>query len=233
MALGNRESYGNDPLIFLSARTKDKEGKKVAPHFQVGRKVGEDIVNDEQTVTTFSGALTRVEIKERTFKGKASKEIVLYVKDRNLKGPDDQPSPESYRLGLLFGIAARGLFNRLATLTEVGDFTNLSIDYYENKKGYDQFGLKQNGEQVKWKYDQDQTPKPLEIKHPISGEVLQRDYTALNVFFEKELRAIAAKLGQKETSPAKAAQPAPAASAAPASAPATDAAEAEDDSLPF
>lgn len=190
MALGNNSSqFNSGPLLFLSPRAKDKDKKEVPPHFVVGR-VGEDgkIKDDAATVTNVGGDLFKLEIKERAFEDNVTKEAVLYLRDKEAN--------ESYRLPIRFGVAGRGLFNRLASLTEKGDFTRLQIDYYRNKKGYENFGLKQDGQDVDWKIENDALPKPLEIKHPTTGKVLQRDYTEVNSVFEQELNAIAAKVNK-------------------------------------
>lgn len=201
MALGTSQFSNSGPLLFLSARSKDKNKQDVPPHFEVGRPNDKgEIVNDAATVTNVSGDLFKLEIKERTFEDNVTKEAVLYLRD-TITNEDGSTRKESYRLPIRFGIAGRGFFNRLAALTEKGDFTRLQIDYYRNKAGYDNFGLKQNKENVSWKFANEALPKPLEIKHPTTGKVLQRDYTEINSVFEKELLAIAAKVNK--TKPAE------------------------------
>jgi hypothetical protein len=215
MALNTNSGYSSGPLIFLSPRSKDKDKKDVPPHFEVGR-VGPDgkIVNDAETVTNVSGDLFRIEFKEREFNGETFEEPVFYLKDGAVN--------ESYRLPIRFGIPGRGLFNRMATLNDGVDFSNLQVDYYRNRNGYETFGLKQKGEPVKWKYENDQIPAALEIKHPTTGKVLQRDYTAPNSFFRNILQQIADKVNKvkpageakHEKAPASAPKPATASKAA-------------------
>lgn len=191
MALGNNTSFSGGPLIFLTPRSKDKDKKDCDPYFSVGRSVDGKIVDDEQTVTSVSGDLIKLEFKERVFEGKTSEEVVFYLRDKTAgeKG-------ETYRLPIRFGLPGRGLFNRFITLIEKGDFTNLKVSYYRNRNGYETYGLDQNGEKVSWKYENKDLPQPLEIKHPKTGELLQRDYSELNTFYKKELEQIAAKVNK-------------------------------------
>lgn len=226
MALGTNSFANSGPLIFLSPRSKDKNKQDVPPHFEVGRANDKgEIVNDATTVTNVSGDLFKLEIKERTFEDNVTKDAVLYLRDKTAN--------ESYRLPIRFGITGRGFFNRLASLTEKGDFTGLQIDYYRNKAGYDNFGLKQHSENVSWKFANEDLPKPLEIKHPTTGKVLQRDYTEVNALFEQELLAIAAKVNKtKPEEHAPAAQKAPASAPKPATA-SKAAAATPDEDVPF
>lgn len=204
MALGTSTPSNSGPLLFLTPRTKDKNKKEVPPHFTVGRKVGEKIVDDEQTVTSVSGDLIRLEIKQKEYNGEPYEEVILYLRDAKAN--------ETYRLPMRFGMAPREFFNRLATLTPTKNFSNLAIDYYLSKKGFEKFGLKQNGENVEWKHPLDTLPKALEIKHPQTGKLLQRDYSEVNAFFKKELEAIQAVFGgaKNETPAAPKSEPAPA-----------------------
>lgn len=194
MALGNNSGFGNSgALLFLSPRSKDKDKKDVPPHFVVGRSVDGKIVDDTETVTQVSGDLFRIEFKEREYNGETFEEPVLYLRGKSAL---DETVSESYRLPIRFGIPGRGLFNRLASLTDGGDFSNLQVDYYRNRNGYETFGLKQAGEPVKWKFENADLPVPLEIKHPTTGKVLQRDYSELNALFRAELQKIADKVNK-------------------------------------
>lgn len=212
MALSNgRGGFNSGPMIFLSPRTKDADGHPVRPHFTVDRKdeTGE-FVRDKETVSEVSGDLFRVEIKRREYNGDPKVDAVLYLRD-NSANP-----PEAYRLPITLNMPGRDLINRLANLTEGGDFTGLTVSYYENKKGYDAFSLEQRGERVQWKHDRANLPEPFAITDPRNPQkVIKRDYQDLNRVFEEEVEAIAAKLGQ-----ASAEKPAAAAPAAEQSAPA-------------
>ncbi len=217
MALGNSAGFGNSgPLIFLSPRSKDKDKKECDPHFTVGRSVEGKIVDDKETVTNVGGDLFRLEFKEREYNGEVSEEVILYLKDKEAN--------EAYRLPIRFGVAGRGLFNKLITLSS---FEGLQIGYYRNKAGYDAFSLKQGDQSVKWKYENDKLPAALEIKHPTSGKVLQRDYSEINKFFKAELEAVAAKVNKAKPAEKAEAAPKPTTAGKPAN---TD---AQDSDVPF
>jgi len=186
MALGNNTSFNGGPLVFLSPRNKEGD-KKVKPFFSVGR-VGEDskIAQTNEKPTSVTGDLIKVEVKERTFEAGRVKEVkkegVLYIRDKDAN--------ETYRLGAIFGISSLGLFNALYSLVEGGDFTNIKIDYYENKAGYDAYGLEHDGEKVSWAFPLDQIPAGKEILDD-EGNLVKRTYKARDAFFEEKLLEIA------------------------------------------
>ena len=72
MALGNNNSFGGGPLIFIAPRNKDENGNKVKPFFSVSR-VDESgkIAQTNERVTSISGDLIKVEYKERDVKTEA------------------------------------------------------------------------------------------------------------------------------------------------------------------
>jgi hypothetical protein len=190
MALSNgRGGFNSGPMIFLTPKTKDAEGHAAKPHFTVDRKdANGEFVRDPETVTEVSGDLFRVELKRREYQGDPKIDAVLYLRDGD----------ESYRLPVTLGIAGRDLINRLAGLTESGDFTGLTISYYENRKGYDSFSLEQRGTRVQWKHDYASLPEPFLITDPRNPEkIIKRDYSDLNAVFEGEINAIAVALGQQ------------------------------------
>lgn len=197
MALTNNKSQGGGgPLLFLSPRSKDKNKQDVPPHFEVGRVNAEGkIENDPNlTVTSVSGDLFKLEFKQREFEGNITEEAVFYLRD---KSAGEQG--ESYRLPIRFGNTGRSLFNTLASLADGNDFSGLQIDYYRSKKGYDTYAVKQHGEKVSWKYELKDLPVALEIKHPVTGKVLQRDYSEVNSFLKAELQKIAEKVNSGTT----------------------------------
>lgn len=204
MALSNGKATGGGPLLFLSPRSKDKNKQDVPPHFEVGRVNAEGKIENDPTlnVTSVSGDLFKMEFKQREYEGTITEEVVFYLRDKSTG-----ESGESYRLPIRFGISGRALFNSFASLAEGTDFSGLQIDYYRNKKGYETFALKQHGEKVSWKYELDALPQPLEIKHPTTGKVLQRDYSAVNEFLKKELVKIADKVNKGTSPSAKTQEP--------------------------
>lgn len=193
---GRGASTNTGPLIFLSPRKKDKNGHKCRPHFTVDRKndAGE-FIRDAETISEIKGDLFRVEVRETEFNGEPSIEGVYYLRD----AAANEGQGEAYRVGIRFGVAGCGLVNRLASLTDAGDFSDLTIAYYENKKGYDAYGLEKGGQRVEWKYSLDQQPAPEPIMH--KGKLVKNDYGSRNEFYKAELLAIAAALGQKAAAP--------------------------------
>lgn len=215
MALGNNQYTNNGPLYLLTPRSKDKNKQDVPPHFEIAHYEGDQVVKEDRTVTSVGGDLFKVEFKQREFEGNVTEDAVFYLRDKSAG-----EGGESYRVPIRFGTSGRSLFNAFASLADKDDFSNLQLDYYRSKKGYDSYGLKQNGEKVSWKYELKDMPQPIEIKHPVSGKVLQRDYSAINDFLKAELLKIAAKVNKGGTTPAS--TPAKAPAAAPAEKPAQD-----------
>lgn len=204
MALNNNQFKSGGPLLFLTPRSKDKNKQDIPPHFEVARVNDEGKIENDPTlnVTSVSGDLFKMEFKQREYEGTITEEVVFYLRDKSTG-----ESGESYRLPIRFGISGRALFNSFASLAEGTDFSGLQIDYYRNKKGYETFALKQHGEKVSWKYELDALPQPLEIKHPTTGKVLQRDYSAVNEFLKKELVKIADKVNKGTSPSAKTQEP--------------------------
>lgn len=187
MALGNGSSFNdNSDLIFLSPRSQDKDGKKVKPHFSVGRKGADGKIESvESDNSQVSGDLTRLEIKERTFNGSTTKKVYLYLKDR--KAADGKG--ETYLVDLTFRNSTRGLFNRMFSLETPN---NLTIGVFENARGYETFYLRQDEQKVQWKFEIESLPEPT-LKR-VNGKNVN-DYEEVDAFFEKELQALAVRLG--------------------------------------
>lgn len=217
MALSNGKGYSNTPLIFLNPRnSKLVDGKdvKVDPHFEISR-VGADnkIAKTNETCTEVSGDLIKLELKDREYNGKVTKHAILLIKD----------GADTYYLDLTYRIATRSLFNALLSLPNP---KGISIGYYENKKGFEAFSVRQNDVVVKWKYEIADLPKADVIKDK-KGEVVKTDYSEVDAFFEDNLR----ELSESFFGPAKAAETAAPAAASKAAAPV---ASAEDDGqVPF
>lgn len=238
MALSNGNGLSNTPLIFLNPRSQDKEGNKIAPHFEIAR-VGEDkkIKATGETCTRVSGDLKRPRFTTRDFKGVPNKHVILYIQDGD----------ETYNLDLTYRISSRSLFNALLGLT---DPKAIEISIYGTKKeGYEALSLWQNGKMVPWKFDGRKGEIPEAHVVMFKGKE-QRDFTPTDDFFEEQLKAWADEVfGPEKTksdaAPAKtetpAENPAPAKAAAKPTAaktatkPAVPAAtEADpDDSIPF
>ena len=179
MALGN--SGGNTGTLFiLKVVDKDKEKRKVSPHFSVSKKGASGKYElQPDSVNRVSGNLFKIAIKEQEWNGDKYNTISIYLKD----------GEEAYLLDLRFNLAARSLFNSFAALE---DYTNLSVTVYENKSGYTALGLWQGEKMVKWKYKLDELPEPEAVT--FKGKEM-RDYSKVDEFFTNVLRELSGKLG--------------------------------------
>ncbi len=249
MALSSGNNYSNDPLIFLTCRSRDKEDKKVSPHFEIAR-VGDDkkIAKTGESCTKISGDLRRPKFSTREWNGEQVKHVTLYIHDQGIKeGPDARPK-ETYCLDLTYRIASRQLFNAVIGLTNPN---NVQISIYENKGGYEALSLWQDDKMAPWKFDGRKGEIPKAIESTFRGKI-QRDFTPTDNFFDAELRKWAdamfgpEKAGKSGTATAQqtastssnAAVDAPAKTAqelaaAQKSKVATNAAEVPEDSIPF
>lgn len=177
MALSNGNGLSSTPLIFLNARSQDKEGNKVAPHFEIAR-VGEDkkIAATGETATKVSGDLLRPRFTSRDFKGSPTKHLVLYIRDGD----------ETYNLDLTYRISSRSLMNALLSVT---DPKGVEISIYESKKGYEALSLWQGDKMVPWKFDgrKGEIPEAEVIKDK-KGAVVKTDFSEVDEFFENALK---------------------------------------------
>jgi hypothetical protein len=82
--------------------------------------------------------------------------------------------------------------NSLAGAEQLGD---VKLALYINKKGFKSVWVENNGERTEWKYPiTDQMDMVEEIKNK-AGEVLQKDYSALEQFYiDTVIPEIASKL---------------------------------------
>lgn len=208
MALSNGKNYSNDPLVFLSPRskTKDKDGKSIEidkPFFEVGRVNPETtkIEKTEERPTEVSGDLSGIQFKTREFNGVSTAHTILFLKDADSK--------ETYHMDLTGRISTRSLFNALLNLESP---KGIKISIYRSKKGYESFGVEQNGVNVKWKYELKDLPQPEKIMNK-KGEVIQTDFSEVDAMFENGLKELAVKFGfsaGKKDEPAAKETPAPA-----------------------
>lgn len=208
MALSNGKNYSNDPLVFLSPRskTKDKDGKSIEidkPFFEVGRVNPETtkIEKTEERPTEVSGDLSAIQFKTREFNGVSTAHTILFLKDTESK--------ETYHMDLTGRISTRSLFNALLNLESP---KGIKISIYRSKKGYESFGVEQNGVNVKWKYELKDLPQPEKIMNK-KGEVIQTDFSEVDAMFENGLKELAVKFGfsaGKKDEPAAKETPAPA-----------------------
>lgn len=199
MAFGNGAKFEkNDNIYFFSQKTKDKDGVKTAPYFEVSKPNGEKIEKLPETATEVAGTLIKVKVEEGEYKGVKTFGAKLYLKDEALK--------ELYVVNTSFRMDSRGLYNRLINLNQ---FDNLNISTYQTKKGYSAYSLKQNGVRVDWKYELEEQPEPISVM--FKGKE-QKDWTPLDEFYVKELTELSVRLGgnkQEAQAPAKTTQDVP------------------------
>jgi hypothetical protein len=172
MALGNNNYDNSGTLIGVKVSQKDKEDKKVDPHFVISRKVEDNWVEDSDTYKSISGDIIKIDISEYEWEGLPIKSVKLILKDNEAN--------EAYALTLKGSVLGRDILNKILGLESL---ENVQIDLYTNKKGYATSSVKQNGELVKWKFDFVDLPKPIEITHPKTGVVISRDYSELDEIF--------------------------------------------------
>jgi hypothetical protein len=194
--LNNRQS--DSKLVFLSPRSKVKgeDGKTVElekPHFEISR-VNEEgkIVQTTETCSKVTGDLTKIEFKSREIKGVSSRHVILYISDADTK--------ETYYLDLSMRISTRALMNAMLNLTSA---KNIGVSLYRSKKGYESFGLEQDGVSVKWKFELKDLPEADVIKDK-KGVVVKTDFSEVDAFMETELKAVAERLFGPESTKASA-----------------------------
>lgn len=177
----------NDKFLTFKPRDKDKDKNKISPRFLVSEKVDGKWVEVEtkKPVTNVKGDLTKVEVVDNEPKDPKIppyKSVRLFLRDAKAE--------ELYLVDCRFNIATRNLFNSLIALET---FNDVEISIYENKKGYTSFGVRQNGENVTWKFKLDELPK-VEVLKDKKGAIKGYDSDDLDAKFEEELLALAARV---------------------------------------
>ncbi len=211
MALSNGRGQSSGPLIFLQARSQDKEGNKVKSHFEISRRNAEGKIEKSktpegaiETCTRVTGDLQRPRFSTREWQGNVTDHITLYLSDTTADPATGQPVKETYSIDCTYRIATRALFNAILSLT---DPKGLEISLYDNKAGYETLSLWQNGKMVPWKFDGRKGEIPEPTKVTINRKE-QNDWTAVNDFFRAQLDEWADRIFGPEK---KGASPAPAA----------------------
>lgn len=185
MAL-NSGGGNSDAFFVLKIVDKDQDKKRVSPHFVVKAKENEQWVNvkHERPITNVKGDLIKVEVVEREFNGNPYKAIHIFLRDAK--------AGETYMLDVRINMATQGLFNSLFNLSA---FSNVEVSVYTTEKDdkkYTSVGVRQNGEQVKWKYGKDELPKVKKI--PVKNKPDVIDSSDLDEFLEKELLNLGERL---------------------------------------
>jgi hypothetical protein len=181
MALKRQNSFAGGKLFVLRLKTKDAQGKNVAPYFDVLEKNGDNKYVSTSTTDYVSGKAVKLELKEKEWEGEKYKVANLFLSDNK----------DLYLLDLRFNMLGRSLFNSLLSLTT---YNNLSISVYnrkdktDDKKEYPAVSLRQNDELVNWKFGLDELPKPVSVT--FKGKTMN-DYSDVDEFFASRLEELA------------------------------------------
>lgn len=179
---------GDSNLVILKILSKENK-KDVPPFFQARTKNPETqkYEVDETKYSRVSGTITGIKFADEEYEGVPFKVVKLYLRDQD----------NLYLLDLRYNMLTRSLFNSLLSVSNIEE--QVKIILYQNKKGFAGVLIEQNGERVEWGYGLDDIPKPYEIKHEKTGEVVKRDYSDVDDFFESALKAWANKHQIKES----------------------------------
>lgn len=152
----------------LKIKTKDLP----RPEFLVSEKQGDKFVELKERESTVTGNLIGIEPKEFTWQGKVIKSVNVTLVDND----------QIYFISVPFSGLGRGLMNSFLSLKT---FDNVEIGLYQTKakvaggKTYAGSSLRQNGELIRWKFDQKQLPPADEVL--FKGEKM-RDWTKQESF---------------------------------------------------
>lgn len=183
MAIGKKNTRRNDLNAFaLKLTLKDGEKFLDKPAFEVSQRKGDKYEKLPDHQYEVDGNLVRIEPRERVYEGNPSRSFTLTLED-NDKG-------EIYFVDVPFNSVGRGLANSILALKE---FTKVQIGLYATKpkeeggRSYPAASLRQNDGIVRWRYANDELPKPAEVT--FKGKV-QRDWTSTEVFLSEKLKEL-------------------------------------------
>jgi hypothetical protein len=178
MALGKNDSYTQGNLIVLTLLTRDENKQDIPATFQVKRKNEKgDWVTDDETFSYVKGDLFRLEtyinewVDEKTKKKMVAKGFKVMLRD--------QEAGDIYLLDCKLNMLTRGLLNKILALTS---FKDVTLGVFRGNNGMNNNYVKVGNEKVTWKFDKAEMPVPVEIKHPVTGDVLDRDRSELDKF---------------------------------------------------
>lgn len=147
------------------------------------------------THNTFIGRLESIETKETEYNDKKGMNVVTRWSDKE---------GDRYQIEVNFNtMICRSLLNNLASIDQFGQ---INMVVKKNKKGYPSIYIKNDGDDVSWKYSMDEMPKPKEIKDPDTGEFVKWSRAEQNKFFLKVLEDISAKVSDQQITSAPPAQ---------------------------
>lgn len=182
----NNENSGNLKLFVIKpSKLKEHDGKN--PFFSVLEK-NPDGYKKIQECSGINGKMTSIKFNSFNYNGKNIDSVSITFCDFEKK--------ENYLVDLNWNNATRSLFNSILSADPSKD-SDLNI--YRNKDGYVNYGLIQDGKLIKWKFNWKDLPEVTEVKHPETGEIIQRDYKKINSFLQEKLIAFSLSL-KKEPS---------------------------------
>ncbi len=179
MSRGKQQQERRD-LKRFAYKIKTKDLPK--PIFVESEDQGGKFVENAEPQYNLSGNLIGVEPKETVWQGKTIKSVNVTLVD-NTAG-------EIYFITVPYSNLGRGLMNSLLALKS---FADIEIGLYQTKpkadggKTYPAVSLRQDGEIVRWRYDQKDLPPPDEIV--FKGEKM-RDFSKVEAFFSEQLKEL-------------------------------------------
>ena len=179
MALGKQnDNYTQGNLLILRPITQDVNKQAIPATFQVEKKVDGDYVVQDETVSSVTGDLFRLEtyvndwVDDKTKKKMVSKGFKVFMKD--------EEANEAYIVDCRLNNLTRGLLNKLLGLDTT---KNVTLSVFRGKTGFNNSSVKVGEERVSWKFDpKTELPEPILIKHPVTDEILSRDPSKLDEF---------------------------------------------------
>ena len=118
------------------------------------------------------GYVVKLETGSYEYEGKERKTFALTLQD----------DESLVVLQSAFTSVGRGILNCLANAEKLG---KISISVYLNKKGFPWAWIKNDWQDLMWKYDYDTQMKMTEEIKNKAGEIIQRDYTELEDWYIK------------------------------------------------
>jgi len=175
MALGNKGYDQNGKLLVLKIKTKNAEGQEVPPYFQVSEKVdGSWKETDNTGITSVTGQLNNLEVKQKEFNGDIVRSVSVYLKDGD----------ETYLIDIRYSILGRSIINSLINIEDTSKPVEISL--YQNKRGYSASAVRSGDDTVSWKFGLDEQPKPEELRDK-KGTLVKRDYSEVDDFFDEKV----------------------------------------------
>jgi hypothetical protein len=181
MALGKQQRKNNLKAFSLKIKLKNGDKFLEKPVFEVKqRKEDGKYELLPETHSEVSGNLIGVEAKEYVYKNNPIRSFTLTLQDKE----------DIYFVNVPFNTIGRNLANALLALK---DFSDVSIGLYSTKpkveggKSYPAASLRQDGEIVRWKFEQDKLEAPDVTT--FKGQTM-RDFTKQEQFFMAQLNEL-------------------------------------------